>query len=57
MQGGVAPVEVAAGVEVVGHFQTGFFKRDKGGAVGQQFGFERAPPPASAWVVPGRALS
>ena len=51
------PVEVVVGVEVVDPLQAGFFKRDKGGAVGQQFGFERAPPPASAWVVPGGALS
>ena len=42
-QGGVTTVEVEVGVKVVGHFQAGFFGPGKGGAVGQQLGFERAP--------------
>ena len=42
-QGGVAAVEVEVGVKVMGHFQAGFFEGGKSGAVGQQFGFKRAP--------------
>jgi hypothetical protein len=42
-QGRVAAVEVEVSAEVMGHFQAGFFDGSKGGAVGQQLGFERAP--------------
>ena len=54
-QGGVAPVEVEVGVEVVGHFQAGFFERGEGSAVGQQFGFERVPAGFGLGVVVGAA--
>ena len=42
-RGGVAPVEVEIGIEVVSHFQAGLFQRGKRAAVGQQLGFEGAP--------------
>ena len=41
----------------MGHFQAGFFERSKGGAVGQQFGFERAPTGFGLRVVVGVAGS
>jgi hypothetical protein len=42
-QGGVPPVEVEVGVEVVGDLQTGLVEASKAAAAEQQFGFERAP--------------
>ncbi len=54
-QSGVVTVEVEVGVEVVGHFQAGFFQRSKGAAAGQQLGFERAPAGFSLRVVVGVA--
>ena len=39
----MAPVEIKGVIEVMSHFQAGFFERSKGSAVGQQFGFEGAP--------------
>lgn len=41
-QGGVAKVEVEVCIEAMSHFQVGFSKRGECGAVGKQFGFERA---------------
>ena len=37
------------------HFEAGFFKRGKGGAVGQLLGFERAPARFGLRVVVGVA--
>jgi len=39
----VSAVEVEVGIEVVSHFQPGFFQASKGSAVGQQLGFQGAP--------------
>ena len=39
----MAAVEIEVGVEEVNHFQAGFFQGSESGAVGQQFGFDRAP--------------
>lgn len=41
-QGRVAAVKLEVGVEVVGHFQAGFFQAGKRAAVGQQLGFQGA---------------
>ena len=54
-KGGVAAVEVEVGVEVVGHFQTGFVEGGEGGSLRQQFGFERAPARLDLSVVVGVA--
>ena len=51
----MVPVQIEVGVEVVGHFQAGFFERGKGGTGGQQLGFERAPAGFGLGVVVGIA--
>ena len=51
----MAAVEVEVGVEVVGHFQPGFFEGGERRAVGQQLGFERAPTGFGPRVVVGVA--
>nr|GFC08433.1 hypothetical protein [Tanacetum cinerariifolium] len=53
--GRVAAVQVEVGVEVVGHFQPGFFQAGKRPAVGQQLGFERAPARLGLGVIVGVA--
>ena len=54
-QGGVTAVEVEVGVEVIGHFQPGFFQAGKLPAVGQQLRFQGAPARFSMRVVVGIA--
>ena len=51
----MAALKVEVDVEVTGHFQPGFLERGKGGAVGQQLGFEHIPSGFGLGVVVGIA--
>lgn len=51
----VAAVKVEVSVEVVGDLQTGLFEAGKRAAVGEQFGFERAPAGLGLGIIVGIA--
>ena len=53
--GGVSAVEVEVDIEIVGHFESGFFQVGESRAGGQQLGFEGTPAGFSLRVVVGIA--